>query len=86
MSIFFYHYHLIFYYFLDGKFDKALELYTEAIDLNPNVAAYYGNRSFCNIKMDFFGAALEDANSAIKIDKKYIKVSTIFHYFVHDFH
>ncbi|XP_066911519.1 serine/threonine-protein phosphatase 5-like [Clytia hemisphaerica] len=60
-------------FFKNGKFDKALALYSEAIDLNPNVAAYYGNRSFCNIKMDFFGAALEDANSAIKIDKKYIK-------------
>jgi len=60
-------------FFKAGKYDKALVLYSKAIELNPYVAAYYGNRSFCNIKMDFFGAALEDASSAIKLDKKYIK-------------
>lgn len=60
-------------YFKEGKYDKALELYTEAINQNPFVAAYYGNRSICNIKMDFFGSALEDANNAIKNDNKYIK-------------
>ena len=64
----------IIYPFLAGKYDKALDLYSKAIELNPYVAAYFGNRSFCNIKMDFFGAALEDASSAIKLDKKYIKV------------
>lgn len=52
-----------------------MELYSKAIDLNPNVAAYYGNRSFCYLKTELYGAALGDANIAIELDKKYIKVS-----------
>ncbi|XP_015753555.1 PREDICTED: serine/threonine-protein phosphatase 5-like [Acropora digitifera] len=60
-------------FFKDGKYDEALSLYTKAIDLNPQVPAYYGNRSFCYIKTEYFGSALEDANKAIDLDKKYIK-------------
>lgn len=59
---------------LDGHFDTALELYTEAIELNPCCAVYYGNRSFCNIKLENYGYALADANKALGLDKKYIKV------------
>ncbi|KAK2554288.1 Serine/threonine-protein phosphatase 5 [Acropora cervicornis] len=62
-------------FFKDGKYDEALSLYTKAIDLNPQVPAYYGNRSFCYIKTEYFGSALEDANKAIDLDKKYIKVT-----------
>ena len=64
-----------------GKYEDALELYSKAIELNPRVPAYYGNRSFCHIKMEFYGSALEDANKAIELDKKYIKVS----YFIYKF-
>ncbi|XP_065655533.1 serine/threonine-protein phosphatase 5 isoform X2 [Hydra vulgaris] len=60
-------------FFRNGKYDKSVEFYTKAIELNPYVAAYYGNRSFSNIKLECFGSALEDANQAIKIDRKYIK-------------
>lgn len=63
--------------FSDGKYDEALSLYTKAIDLNPQVPAYYGNRSFCYIKTEYFGSALEDANKAIDLDKKYIKVKIL---------
>jgi len=59
--------------FKGGKYNKAIDLYTDAIVLNPNVAAYYGNRSICHIKMECFGSALQDANSAIKCNPKYIK-------------
>jgi tetratricopeptide (TPR) repeat protein len=58
----------------DGHFDTALELYSEAITLNPYCAVYYGNRSFCSIKLENFGDALTDANKALEIDKTYIKV------------
>jgi len=60
-------------FFKDGKYESAIELYTKAININPNVPAYYGNRSICNIKLECFGSALIDANEAIKIDRKYIK-------------
>lgn len=67
----------LFFSFSDGKYDEALSLYTKAIDLNPQVPAYYGNRSFCYIKTEYFGSALEDANKAIDLDKKYIKVKIL---------
>lgn len=52
----------------------ATTLYSMAIELNPNVPAYYGNRSFCYLKTEYYGLALADANKAIQLDRKYIKV------------
>lgn len=60
--------------YLGGKYDQAITFYSKAIELNPYVASYYGNRSICNIKMECFGSALMDANEAIKLDRKYVKV------------
>lgn len=54
-------------------YDKAIELYTNAIKLNPNIAVYYGNRSFAYLKTECFGYALVDASKAIKLDKNYVK-------------
>ena len=48
------------------------------MELNPKVPAYYGNRSFCYIKTEYYGYALEDANKAIELDKKYIKVRSCY--------
>lgn len=58
---------------LEGDYNKAIELYTAAIDINPNVAVYYGNRSISNLKTECYGYALVDATKAIEIDKNYIK-------------
>ncbi|CAG8671082.1 12365_t:CDS:10 [Acaulospora morrowiae] len=55
------------------KFEAATEKYTEAINLNPNVAAYYANRSFAYFKTEAYGYAVADAEKAVKIDPKYIK-------------
>lgn len=55
-----------------------------AIELNPKVPAYYGNRSFCYIKTEYYGYALEDANKAIELDKKYIKVRLYLQYLVNN--
>ena len=60
--------------FVDGHFETAFELYSHAITLNPNNAVYYGNRSFCSIKLENYGDALTDANKALELDKTYIKV------------
>lgn len=59
--------------FTTGKYDKALDKYSEAIEKNDQMASYFGNRSFCNIKLECYGAALLDANQAISLDPKYIK-------------
>lgn len=59
--------------FSEGDYNKAIELYTAAIDVNPNVAVYYGNRSISNLKIECYGYALVDATKAIELDKNYIK-------------
>lgn len=64
---------LIFFFFLDQEYDKAIELYTKAIELNPSVAVYYGNRSIAYLRTECFGYALTDASKAIELDKNYVK-------------
>ncbi|XP_065051782.1 serine/threonine-protein phosphatase 5-like [Rhopilema esculentum] len=59
--------------FKDGKYDKAVEKYSIAIEKNPFVAAYYGNRSICHFRLECFGLALSDGNKSIELDKKYVK-------------
>ncbi|KAL3875067.1 hypothetical protein ACJMK2_038005 [Sinanodonta woodiana] len=54
-------------------YNQAITFYTQAIDLDPTVAAYYGNRSFAYLRTECFGYALADANKALEIDPKYIK-------------
>jgi tetratricopeptide (TPR) repeat protein len=41
--------------FKEQNYAKAIELYTIAIEYNPNEASYYGNRSFAYIKSEFYG-------------------------------
>lgn len=42
----------------EQNFARAAELYTLAIENNPNDPAYYGNRSFAYIKSEFYGKNL----------------------------
>ncbi|KAL0270388.1 UNVERIFIED_CONTAM: hypothetical protein PYX00_007815 [Menopon gallinae] len=60
-------------YFKKQIYDKAIEMYTKAIDLNPNVAVYYGNRSIAYVKTECFGYALQDASKSLELDKNYLK-------------
>ena len=59
----------------EKKFEEAIDYYSQAIDLNPNVAVYYGNRSFAYLKMESYGYALLDASKALELDRTYVKVS-----------
>lgn len=54
-------------------YDKAIELYTKAIELNPSVAVYYGNRSISYLRTECFGYALTDASKAIELNRNYVK-------------
>lgn len=54
-------------------YDQAIEYYSKAIELSPNVAIYYGNRSLAYLKTECFGYALSDATKAIEVDKNYVK-------------
>ena len=64
-------------YYLDKKYEAAIDKYSEAINLNPTVAAYYANRSFAYFKTEAFGYAVADSDSAIKVDPSYIKVNLL---------
>lgn len=59
--------------FQEGKFLSALSLYEESIKLNPNMAVYYANKAFAEIKLEQYGAAIIDATRAIELDKTYAK-------------
>ncbi|KAL1932684.1 hypothetical protein VTP01DRAFT_8362 [Rhizomucor pusillus] len=61
--------------FAAKRFSEAIEKYTAAIDLNPNVAAYYTNRAFCHLKLESYGYAIADADAALKIDPSLVKAN-----------
>ena len=55
------------------QYKKALPLYTEAIQLSPNNASYYGNRAACYIMLNQYHDALADVRKALEIDPKFVK-------------
>ncbi|KAI4385064.1 hypothetical protein MLD38_003130 [Melastoma candidum] len=55
------------------KFSLAINLYTKAIELNPNNAVYWANRAFAHTKLEEYGSSIQDASKAIEIDPKYSK-------------
>ncbi|CAI8014327.1 Serine/threonine-protein phosphatase 5, partial [Geodia barretti] len=60
-------------FFKSQRYQEAIEWYSKAIDLDPSIAVYYGNRSFAHLKMESYGYALSDATTALDIDRTYIK-------------
>ncbi|XP_076823142.1 dnaJ homolog subfamily C member 7-like [Clavelina lepadiformis] len=55
------------------EYDNAIEHYTNAIDLWPQNASYYSNRSAARMMQNKYKEALEDAQVAIKVDNFYAK-------------
>lgn len=60
-------------YFKKKIYDKAIDFYTKAIELDTNNAVYYANRSLANLRTELFGCALNDAVQAVKADPGYLK-------------
>ncbi|KAK7206203.1 Metallo-dependent phosphatase-like protein [Myxozyma melibiosi] len=56
-----------------GNYRLAVELYTQAIELDPTKEVYWANRAQANIKEESYGAAIADATEAIRINPDYIK-------------
>ncbi|KAL1410300.1 Palmitoyl-protein thioesterase 1 [Vanrija albida] len=54
-------------------FARSIELYTEAIALNPHDATFWNNRAMSKGKMEEHGAAIADATKAIEINPDYAK-------------
>lgn len=59
--------------FTGQEYEKSIELYTKAIELDDNNAVYLANRSFAYLRQESFGYALQDAMAAIKADPTYVK-------------
>ncbi|WVY92568.1 hypothetical protein V8G54_031656 [Vigna mungo] len=55
------------------KYSQAIDLYTQAIELNGGNAVYYSNRAFAHLRLEEYGSAIQDASKAIEIDPKYSK-------------
>ncbi|XP_065851928.1 serine/threonine-protein phosphatase 5 isoform X1 [Euphorbia lathyris] len=55
------------------KYAQAIDLYTQAIDLNGQNAVYWANRAFAHTKLEEYGSAIQDASKAIEIDPNYSK-------------
>ncbi|KAG5413758.1 hypothetical protein IGI04_001325 [Brassica rapa subsp. trilocularis] len=67
--------------FVDDDFDEAVDLYSKAIDLDPNCAEFFADRAQANVKLEnFIAEAVEDANKAIELDplltKAYLRKGT----------
>ena len=60
-------------FFKSEKYPQAIDLYTQAIEVNQNNAVYYANRSISYLRSECFGYALADASKAIEVDKAYLK-------------
>ncbi|KAJ1962257.1 Palmitoyl-protein thioesterase 1 [Dispira parvispora] len=60
-------------YFKNAKYEDAIRLYTEAIEMNPFVPAYYCNRAIAYIRTEAHGYALMDADKALELDPNFAK-------------
>merc|ERR1711915_594447 len=60
-------------YFNANKYESAIESYSKAIALNPNVPTYYTNRPLCYMKCNRFPQAVDDAKAALERDSSLVK-------------
>ncbi|KAK3593529.1 hypothetical protein CHS0354_037055 [Potamilus streckersoni] len=60
-------------YYKEKKYTDAINYYTQAINLCPTCAAYYGNRSATYMMLNKYAEALEDARKAIRLDDQFVK-------------
>lgn len=65
---------MIYFFPTAKKFQQAIDLYSQAIELNGFNAVYWANRAFAHIKLEEYGSAIQDATKAIEIDPQYSKV------------
>lgn len=68
--------------FLSGRFDSAIECYSDAIAILPKYPIFYNNRAACYMKIEEFDLAAADAVRSIEFDalnwKSYSKAINCF--------
>eukprot|EP00850_Spirogloea_muscicola_P015963 SM000126S26339 [mRNA] locus=s126:264791:269283:- [translate_table: standard] len=57
----------------EHRFFEAVELYDQAIELEPTNAIFWANRAFAHTKLEEYGSAIDDASRAIELNPGYIK-------------
>lgn len=55
------------------RYDAALSFYSEAINLCPDIPAYYGNRAATFMMLGDYKSALRDAKQSVQLDPKFEK-------------
>ncbi|KAJ7950545.1 E3 ubiquitin-protein ligase CHIP [Quillaja saponaria] len=60
-------------YFKKDRFGAAIDAYTEAITLCPDVPVYWTNRALCHRKRDDWTRVEEDCRKAIQLDNNSVK-------------
>ena len=60
----------------DKEYDKAIEHYTTAIELNPEFAKAYNSRSFVYRMKENFKAAIQDCNKLIELNLELVEAYT----------
>ena len=58
--------------FKAGNFSQAIELYTQAIKMQPD-PTFYSNRAACYTSLKKYKEVIEDCEEALKLDKNFIK-------------
>ncbi|KAK4745500.1 hypothetical protein SAY87_011812 [Trapa incisa] len=59
--------------FIDDHFELAVDLYTQALSLDPNNAELFADRAQANLKLRNYTEAVADANRAIQLDPNMAK-------------
>ncbi|KAK3083542.1 hypothetical protein FSP39_025158 [Pinctada imbricata] len=60
-------------FYKNKEYTDALKCYSEAIDICPTCAAYYGNRAATYIMLNKYREALEDARQSVRLDQQFVK-------------
>lgn len=55
------------------KYQEAIDAYTKAIEVDGTNPVFYSNRAQVHIKMESYGLAIADCDSALKVDPGFIK-------------
>ncbi|XP_074287339.1 E3 ubiquitin-protein ligase CHIP [Silene latifolia] len=61
------------FFFAKNRFSAAIDAYTEAITLCPNVPIYWTNRALCHRKRNDWTRVEEDCRKAIELDNHSVK-------------
>ena len=60
-----------------GEYLRAKDLYSSAIEHDPQNATYYGNRSATHMMLLDYSAALDDSTRSVQLDESYTKVRVV---------